>query len=153
MKREQRKTVSDSETFWELDGESVLYARTVPDPPKGGMPTTVRLTHYNTYGPFDNNEFFVRIGNPAKPTGPYDFNSAKDWVLTRLVEELLYINGKELLRSEYKKPLKGEAAWDGTYEAELTFPKGKHSIEIKIVSGEPNVFRSLVLADWPIRVR
>jgi hypothetical protein len=80
-------------------------------------------------------------------------DSAKDWVPARLVESLLYVNGKEYLRSEYKKPLKDEVSWDGTYEAELTFQKGKHSIEIKIVSGEPHVLRSLVLADWMVKIK
>lgn len=153
MKRIKRKAIQDSENFWQLDGESQLDAITIPARPKAGVPTIVRLTHNNVYGPFENVDFFVRIGNPAEPTDPYDLDSAKNWVPARLVEELLYVNGREYLRSEYKKPLKDEASWDGTYEAELTFEKGKHSIEIKIVSGEPNVLRSLVLADWSIRVK
>jgi hypothetical protein len=117
------------------------------------VPTTVRLTHSNVYGPFDKVDFFVRVDDPAKPTAPYDLDSAEDWVPARLVEELVHLNGKERLRSEVKKPLRGETPWDGTYEAELTFGKGKHTVEIKMVSGEPDVLRFLVLADWPVRVR
>jgi len=63
MSRENRKVIRDSETFWQLDGESELYAVTIPDPPKVGTATTVRLTHSNSYGPFDKAEFFVRVGD------------------------------------------------------------------------------------------
>jgi hypothetical protein len=76
MSTESRKAVGDSETFWELDGESDLYAATIPDPPKPGVPTTVRLTHGNSYGPFDEVDFFVRVGNPRKRTGRGDLDSS-----------------------------------------------------------------------------
>src|SRR5262245_22857217 len=74
------KAIRDSKNFWQLDGESDLYAITLPSRPKAGVPTIVRITHSNVYGPFDAVDFFVRIGNPAKPTDQYDLDSAKDWV-------------------------------------------------------------------------
>src|SRR3989442_15996671 len=76
MSNENRKVIRDSDTFWQLDGESDLYAVTIPTPPKSGAGTTVRLTHSNSYGPFDEAEFFVRVGDPDKPTDQDDLDSA-----------------------------------------------------------------------------
>jgi len=153
MSTQQRKAVRDSETFWQLQGESDLYAATIPDPPKPGVPTTVRLTHSNLYGPFDEADFFVRIGNPDKPTAPQDLDSARDWVPARLVEELVNVDGEEMLRSEAEEPFEQETPWEGTYEAPLVLPAGRHSIEIKIISRHPELLYSMVLADWEMKVR
>ena len=64
--------------------------------------------------------------------------------------ELVYVDGEEMLRSEAEEPFEDETPWDGTYDAQLVFPSGRCSIEIKIVSRQPEVMRSLVLADWEI---
>jgi hypothetical protein len=135
---------------WQLDGESDLNAATIPDPPTAGAATTVRLTHSNQYGPFDDADLFVRIGDPDNPTEQDDLDSASDWVQAKLVEELVYVDGEEMLRSEAEEPFEDETPWDGTYEAQLVLPPGRCSIEIKIVSRQPDVMRSLVLADWEI---
>ena len=152
MNTEDRKVVRDSDVFWQLDGESDLYAITLPDPPKAGVPTTVRLTHSNGYGPLDDAEFFVRVGDPENPTGPEDLDSATDWVKTALVEELVYVGDEEMLRSEAEEPFEDETPWDGTYEAQLTLPAGTHTIEIKVYSKHPEVLTSVVLNDWEIEV-
>jgi hypothetical protein len=152
MSAPKRKAVRDSETFWQLDGESDLYAATIPDPPKAGAATTVRLTHSNGYGPFDEAEFFVRLGDPDNPTGQEDLDSATDWTPARLVEELVTIGDEELLRSEAEEPFEDETPWEGTYEAQLEIPAGWRSIEIKIVSGQPELLRSLVLTGWEVTV-
>jgi len=152
MSTENRKVIRDSETFWQLDGESELYAVTIPDPPKAGAATTVRLTHSNAYGPFDEAELFVRVGDPEKPTGQEDLDSASDWVSAHLVEELVSVDGEEMLRSEAEEPFEDETPWDGTYEAQLTIPAGRRSIEIKILSRHPDLLRSLVLTGWEISV-
>src|SRR5436190_9557485 len=111
-----KKAIRESETFWQLDGESDLYAATIPDPPKAGAPTIVRLTHSNSYGPFDDAEIFVRIGNPDQPTAQEDLDAASDWVQARLIEELVNVDGEEMLRAEAKEPFEDETPWDGTYE-------------------------------------
>ncbi len=152
MSEENRKVVRDSETFWQLDGESHLYAATIPDPPKAGAPTVIRLTHSNLYAPFDEAEFFVRVGNPEAPTAQDDLESHGDWVQADLVEELVSVDGEEMLRSEAQEPFDDETPWDGTYEAQLVLSPGRRSIEIKIVSQHPELLRSLVLADWDIVV-
>ena len=147
-----RKVVRDSDVFWQLDGESDLYALTIPDPPKAGKAATVRLTHSNAYGPLDEAEIFVRVGDPENPTDPDDLDSAKDWVKAKLVEELVYIEGEEILRSEAEEPFEDETPWDGTYEAQLVIPAGEHTIEVKVVSKYPEVLTSVVLNDWEIEV-
>jgi hypothetical protein len=152
MSTEERKAVRDSETFWQLDGESELYAVIIPDPPKAGVSATVRLTHSNSYGPFDGAEFFVRVGDPSKPTNQDDLDSATGWVQARLVEELVTVDDEEMLRSEAQEPFEDETPWEGTYDAQLIFPAGRRSIEIKIVSQHPELLRSLVLADWEVTV-
>lgn len=152
MSDESRKSVRDSDNFWQLDGESELQAALLPAQPVANAPVIVRLTHSNSYGPFDDADFFVRIGDPNQPTAPNDLNSRRDWVKAALVEELVFIDDEELLRSEAEEPFEDETPWDGTYEAQLTFPPGAHSIEIKIVSRQPDLLRSCVLNDWYISV-
>ena len=46
-----------------------------------------------------------------------------------------------------------EAPWRATYEVELRFSRGRHLIEIKFVSPEPDVVCSIVLSNWVVRVR
>lgn len=154
MSTEDRKAIRDSDTNWQLDGESDLYAVTLPDPPKAGAPTTVRLTHSNSYGPFDEVEFFVRVGNPDKPTDQGDLDSGRDWVQAELVEELVTVGDEEILRSEADpESFEDETPWEGTYDAQLVIPAGRRSIEIKIISQRPELMRSLVLADWEVIVK
>src|SRR5436190_21402994 len=95
--KNSRKAVRDSENFWQLEGESEIHAATIPDPPKAGKPTTVRLTHSNSYGPFENADLFVRLGDPENPTEQDDLDSAKDWSKAKLVEELVFVDGEEML--------------------------------------------------------
>ncbi len=146
------KAVRDSETCWELDEEFMLYAATIPDPPKAGAATTVRLTHRSSCGPFDFAEFFVRVGNSAKSNAPRDSDSTTDWIQARLVEELVTVAEEEMHRSEAQEPFDDETLWIGTYEADLIFPVGQSSIEIKIVSQEPEMLGSFVLTDWEVTV-
>ena len=153
MSPESRKAIRDSDTSWQLDGESDLNAVTIPDLPKAGTATTVRLTHSNSYGPFDDVEFFVRVGDPGSPTEPDDLDSANDWVQTRLVEELVYVDDEEILRSEAQEPFADETPWEGTYEAQLVIPAGKRSIEIKVVSQQPDLLRSMVLTGWEVTAK
>jgi len=90
----------------------------------------------------------VRVGDPDRPTAQDDLDSANDWVQAHLVEELVTIDGDELLRSEAQEPFDDETPWEGTYDAELVIPAGRRSIEIKIISRHPELLRSLVLTGW-----
>jgi hypothetical protein len=148
----QRKAIRDSENFWQLDGESILNTLTIPDPPKPNSPVTIRLTLSNSYGPLEEVEFFVRLGNPDHPTDPKDLDSARDWIKTSLVEELVDVDGEEMLRSQTQEPFEDETQWEGTFEAQMTIPAGRHTIEIKILSPQPDLQRSMVLNDWEINV-
>ena len=144
------KAVRDSEAFWELPGESELRAATTPDPPQPNQPATVRLTHANPYGPFDEAKFFVRIGDPEKPTDQDNPDSATDWVQCKLVEQLVHVDGQELPRSKAKEPFEDEVPWEGTYEAKLKMPAKPCLIEIKAVIQHSELPYTLVLSDWKI---
>jgi len=152
MSKSQRKAVRDTETSWQLDGESMLHAVVMPDPPKPNAPATVRLTHSNVYGPFDDADLYVRVGDPANPTDQGDLDSKRDWMKAKLVEELVIVDDEEMLRSEAEEPFEDETPWEGTYEAQLRFPAGRRSIEIKVVSRQPELLSSLVLSDWEVLV-
>jgi len=147
------KAVRDSGNVWELGGESDLRAITTPHPPKAHAATTVRLTHSNTYGPFDEAEFFVRVGDIYRPSAADDLASATDWVRAALTEELVFLNGEEVPRSRAEEQFEEEAPWWGTYEAQLELPAGRQRIEIKVVSHHPGSFSSVVLSDWEVNVR
>ena len=147
------KAVKKGDADWQLDGESMLRSELEPARPKASQKVIVRLTHSNVYGPLTEADFYVRIGDPDAPTDQEDLNSARDWVKTSLVEELVWVDDDYMLRSSAKEPFDGETPWEGTYEATLSFPSGRHSIEIKIVSRVPDLLRSLVLSGWEISVK
>jgi hypothetical protein len=151
-KTSQPKAVRDSEAFWELPGESELRAATTPDRPQAKKQATVRLTHANPYGPFDDAKFFVRIGDPEKPTDQDDPDAATDWVPCKLVEELVHVDGQEMPRAKAKEPFEDETLWEGTYEAKLKMPAERCSIEIKVVSHHSELPYVVVLSDWQIVV-
>jgi hypothetical protein len=147
-----RKVVRGSEIVWELGGESDLSAATLPHPPTAREATTVRLTHSNTCGPVEEADFFVRLGELHQPTAAGDLESAADWVPAALVEELVYVDGEEIRRSEALEPFEEETPWSGTYEARLRLPAGRQRLEIKVVSRRPELLQSQVLADWEVNV-
>jgi hypothetical protein len=146
------KAVRESESFWELPGESELRAATTPDPPQAKKQATVRLTHANSYGPFEEAKFFVRIGDPENPTDQENPDSATDWVECQLVEELVHVDGQEMPRSKAEEPFEGEVLWEGTYEAKLKMPAEPCLIEIKAVSQHSELPYVVVLNDWEIAV-
>jgi hypothetical protein len=147
------KAVKDSENVWELGGESDLRAVTIPHPPQARAATTIRLTHSNSYGPFDEAEFFVRLGDLYRPAAQDDLDPEADWVRAALVEELVFLNGQEVLRPEGHEQFEEETPWSGTYEARVSLPGGRQRIEIKVVSHVPELLRSVVLADWEVNVQ
>ena len=151
-KTSKPKAVRDSEAFWELPGESELRAATTPDLPQANQQATVRLTHANPYGPFDEATFFVRIGDPEKPTDQDNPDAATDWVQCKLVEELVHVDGQEMPRAKAKEPFEDETLWEGTYEAKLKMPAERCSIEIKVVSHHSELPYVVVLSDWEIAV-
>ena len=157
------KAVKKGDADWQLNGESVLRAELHPKRPKANEKTVVRLTHSNSLGRFADADYYVRIGDPLKPTDESDLDSATDWVRASLVEDLIWIDdvfegsrripGYYMLHSDKTKPLEESSAWSGTYECVLSFPRGKHSVEIKILSGLPDIQRSMVFTGWDIAVK
>lgn len=152
MRKENVKAVRETENTWQLEGESDLSAITIPNPPSANAATTVRLTHSNSYGPFDDVDLYVRVGNPDQPTAESDLNTANDWIKAHLIEELVSVGDEEIFRSEAVEPFKDETPWEGTYEADLQIPSGRRSIEIKIISRHTELLESRILADWKINV-
>ncbi|UCH47171.1 MAG: hypothetical protein JSU95_13875 [Betaproteobacteria bacterium] len=144
------KAIRKSKWTWELAGESVLLAETTPKKPKHDKPVTVRLTHSNVYGPVDDVQLVVRIGDPDQPTAFDAHDSGGNWQPVTLVEELLSVDGEEVARSTVSEPVYGEAPWDATYECELTLSQGKHSIEIKLISEIDGM--AGVISDWIVKV-
>ncbi len=135
---------------FQLTGESIIRATTIPSPPSSKKPTIILITHSNSYGPVDS-DVFVRLGDPRRSLGAEDFDTVTDWQKAELVEDLLWRNDREewVLRSKAK----GDTSiWSGTYEAAVQFPKGHRQIEMKIISRVPEVC-SIVLSNWRVYVR
>jgi hypothetical protein len=143
----------DTEWTWEIGGESVIFSETIPNPPRSGDETLIRITHSNVYWPIDDVELFVRVGDPEHPTDFEDLDSAADWVKAELVEEIVLVDDEEMHRAQAEEPFgrEEEVPWDGTYEARLSLPAGRTSIEIK-VSGN-GIVQSGVISDWALDVR
>lgn len=138
-----------AQVSYQLTGESVLHATTIPERPNSKSPTTIRISHTNSYGWIDA-DIFVRLGDPKNPTSVQNFNAASDWKKTTLIEDMVW-NDKHaqwLPRTKAKR----STTWCGTYEATLQFPKGHHRIELKIISRIPEV-RSVVLSNWKLHAR
>ncbi len=146
------KQIEDAtaEVDFDLTGESVIRAVTIPRPPRSKMPTIVRVTHLNVYGPVDS-DVFVRLGDPKKPLNVQDFDTVSDWRKAELVEDLLWSDKREewVLKSKARG---NTSVWSGTYEVEIQFPKGYQQIELKIISRVPAVC-SIVLSNWKVYVR
>ncbi len=140
-------------TSWELGGESIIHCELKPDPPLEGREALIRLTHSNAYGPVDDVRFAVRIGDLRNPTAFEDLDSVTDWTPMDLVEEVVWIDGEEHLRSEIEGRLnpEDENVWAGTFEATLTFPAGIQRIEIGVVSS--GHLPSGVISDWQVTVQ
>lgn len=141
---------STTEIYFELTGESVLHAITIPDPPSSNAPAVIRVSHSNSYGRVDS-DIFVRLGDPKKPLDVEDFDTVSDWRKSKLVEDLLWSEKHEEWVLAAKA--KGDTSiWCGTYESEIKFPKGQNQIELKIISRVPEVC-SIVLSNWSVNVR
>jgi hypothetical protein len=59
----------------------------------------------------DDADFFVRLGDLYRPTAPGDLDSGGDWVPAVLVEELVFVNGEEIISSEVHEALTEETPW------------------------------------------
>lgn len=142
--------VGDAKVNFDLTGESVLRAATIPAPPTSKGPTIVRVSHSNVYGRVDS-DIFVRLGDPKKPLDVEDFDTVSDWRKSKLVEELLWSEeGDNWVVAANAKG--ATSVWCGTYDVGLLFPKGHHQIEIKIISRVPEVC-SIVLSNWKVYIR
>lgn len=151
IKDPRKRIIKDPEVTYYLTGESILSAVTVPYPPTAGGPTTIRVTHNNSYGPC-RGDVFVRVGDPETPLGIEDFDTVSDWTPAVLIEEVVWDDRAGDWVAAPRRVV-GDTTWQATYEAELRFRRGRHRIEIKFVSPEPDVVCSIVASNWEVRVR
>ncbi len=148
-KQSQWKRIEESKVYYQLTGESVVQAIVMPDPPRATKPAIIRVTHQNSIGRVDS-DVFIRLGNLRAPLNCDNFDTVSDWKKAPVVEDLLDDgNGGWTLR---KKASGAGVPWSGTYEVKMHFPKGKHLIEIKIVSRVPEVC-SIVLSNWKVTAK
>ena len=153
-KKQTWKAIEKSKVFWQLRGESELHGALLPGRPRANELTVARLTHTNTYGPLTDIEFFVRIGKPDVRTPANDLDSTKDWVPAVLVEQIVWLGDRRVPLEDAGDISGSETPWWGTYDASLSFPTGTHTIEIKILSKDPQLLPSIVLSGgWQINVQ
>ena len=76
--KQKCKHVEESKIYYELTGDSVVKAVSIPHPPSSKTPTIVRVTHSNSLGRVDS-KVFVRLGNPKEPLEWNDFDTVSDW--------------------------------------------------------------------------
>jgi hypothetical protein len=135
---------------FQLTGESIIRAVTIPASPSSKTPAIVRVSHSNPYGRIDS-DVFVRLGDPKKPLDVQDFDTVSDWQRAALIEDLLWSDERQ--EWVLKAKAKGDTSvWCGTYEVAIQFSKGHHQIELKTISRVPEVC-SIVLSNWKVYVR
>jgi hypothetical protein len=148
------------EISYYLTGESLLKGSVTPFPPTSKEPATVRFTHSNSYGPVDA-EIFVRMSEPKPPLGFEEFLKEQEkelsvestgWLKAKTVADEIWDDENEKWIPRPKKTTAGETMWQGTYEAQLQFPPGKHVIEIKFISPIEHVC-SAVFSNWEFNVK
>ena len=108
------------------------------------------MAQANPYGPVDS-DIFVRLGNPKKPLGVKDFDTVSDWKKAKLIEDLSWNDAIDDWKPRGRAKGVG-SYWMGTYEVAIRFPKGRHQIELKIISRVKEVC-SIVLSNWKVNVR
>jgi hypothetical protein len=149
---EGTKQIADSNAAvtFDLTGESVIRAAVIPSPPRFKAPTVVRVSHSNSYGPVDS-DVYVRLGDPKRPLDVQDFDTVSDWRKAELIEDLTWSDTRR--KWARRGTSKGVGSyWSGTYEVAVQFPRGRHQIELKIISRVPEVF-SIVLSNWQVYVK
>jgi hypothetical protein len=85
------KRVEESKIYYQLTGESVVQAVSIPEPPNSKTSTVIRVTHQNSIGRVDS-DVFVRLGNPKAPLKWNAFDTVSDWQQASLV-----VNGSVLM--------------------------------------------------------
>ncbi|MGI9203539.1 MAG: hypothetical protein ACR2Q3_05995 [Woeseiaceae bacterium] len=130
------------ETYWELDGESVLAAETEPQPPLAGESCTLRLSHSNVYGPRTAVQFEVRVRS--------DDSDAKNenWQHVPLVSESVNIDGDDIDLASLDEPPFGETPWVGLFETTVTLHEDSNQIDIRITATDTNA--NGTLTDWVV---
>lgn len=130
------------ETYWELDGESVLTAETEPQPPPAGTSCTLRLWHSNVYGPRTGVQFEIRVHS--------DDSNAKDedWQHVQLIREMVDIDGEDVDLASLDEPLFDETPWVGLFETTVKLHEGSNRIDIRITATDTNA--NGTLTDWVV---
>jgi len=138
----RRPRIRQPETYWELDGESVLTAETEPQPPPANESCTLRLWHSNVYGPRTGVQFEVRARSDHSDT------KNENWQHVELVRETVNIDGKDVdLASLDEQPF-DETPWVGLFETTVTLHAGSNRIDIRITATDTHA--NGTLTDWVV---
>jgi len=127
-----------SDARWELPGETVLLATTLPSPPRPGAPFVARVTVHDSYGPLEGCQVCLR--DPDADAG--------DWRPLTLREELVDIDGQPRPRAPGEPAPAGEAPWSATFECELQPARPPTRLEIRVRAPAAGI--DLVLPDWAL---
>ena len=73
------------------------------------------------------------------------------WQKAKTIADEVWDDQKEEWIPRPKK-VTGETQWQGTYEATLQFPPGKHTIDIKFLSPIEQI-GSVVFTNWEVNVK
>lgn len=130
------------ETYWELDGESVLTAEIEPLPPQVGKSCTLRLWHSNVYGPRTAVQFEIRVRNNDAAA------DSDDWRRVQLVRETVDIDGEEVDLAGLDESPCGETPWMGLFETTVTLQEGANQIHIRVTATDTNA--NGTLTDWVV---
>lgn len=137
-----RPPKKEPETYWELDGESVLTAETEPHPPPASKPCTLRLRHSNVYGPRTGVHFEIRIRRDGLD------DESENWRPVKLIGETVYIDGEDVDIATLDEPPPGETPWEGLFETAVTLHEGSNHIDVRIEATDTNA--SGTLTDWVV---
>lgn len=138
----RRPPDKEPETYWELDGESVLTADTDPRPPPACKPCTLRLCHSNVYGPRTGVQFEVRVRRDGSD------EQSENWQPVKLVGETVDIDGEDVDIATLDELPPGETPWEGLFETAVTLDEGRNHIDIRIEATDTNA--NGTLTDWVV---
>lgn len=136
--------------YWELSGESTVQVKN-PKSIKEYESFKFELNHYNSYGPYTDLTFQVKIINMDNKEVMFD------WEYLSMVNEYLYINGED--KTELKKVknlaqvLNEETPWEADFEGEFYLPKGKFQFLIKTYDEKHSQINDYTIEDCIIEVK
>lgn len=116
----------DSPFSWELESETVLYAKVLPKH-SSDKTTEIQVSLCNIYGPLEG--VSIHIGTNRKQS---------DKVSMTLLEEFVELDDEQIAINELTEPLCEEAPWTAVYSANLSSVKAEQELLIEVASLQIN---------------